>query len=229
MRSSIIRSCALATVAAMGLAACAGHGVVPSSSSELAPMASNAGIAPLLTTCVKSPPQYEWIFKGACVGFMIKDTGGSFALGDYENITIKGSIGDNDAKGSVKIVLADAIDKNGDIESYKGKSFLAYKAQGTTIVYAAAINQSTQTIKPHAAKDKPVLTYVITDSKGLPGTECRAAVLAHQKNGTLKWSSLPGGPFGKKGDTVTITQSEAPAGFSLPPKVPLYLAVNCFS
>jgi hypothetical protein len=228
MRSSIIRSCAIATVAAMGLAACAGRSIVPSSSSDVAPMASNAGIAPLLTTCLKSPPQYQWIFKGACVGFMITSNGGSFALGEYDDLTIKGTIGDNTAKGSVKIVVADALD-NGDIEPYKGKAFPPYKASGTTVAYAVAINQSTQIVKPITARGKPILSYVITDAKGLPGKECAAAVLAHQKNGSLKWTSLPGGPYEIKGDTVTIDQYEAPSGFELPPATPLYFAVNCFT
>jgi len=193
-------------------------------------MANNGGLLPLtLPTCAKSPPQYEWIFKGACEGFDINDTGGSFSLDEYENITIKGSIGDNTAKGTVKIVLADAIDKNGDIEDYQGKAFPPYKATGTTVAYAVAINQSTQTIKPVTAKGKPILEYIISDSKGLPGKDCAAAVLAHEKNGTLKWTELPGGPYGVKGDSVTIAQYEAPAGFELPPATPLYFAVNCYT
>jgi len=194
-------------------------------------MAKNGGVLPMtaLPTCAKSPPQYDWIFKGACEGFDVKDTGGSFSLDEYENITIKGSIGDNTAKGTVKLVLADAIDKNGDIEDYKGKPFPPYKASGTTVAYAVAINQSTQTIKPVTAKGKPILEYIISDSKGLPGKYCAAAVLAHETNGTLKWTELPGGPYAVNGDSVTIAQYEAPAGFELPPETPLYFAVNCYT
>jgi hypothetical protein len=232
MRLSIIRSCVVATVAALALAACAGHGIAPSSPSAFVPDASSGvDLSPLkLTTCATSPPQYDWIFKGACDEFTLKSTGGKFSLQQYEDITITGLIGKNDVKGKATIALVDAIDKKGDIEKYDKTSFPPYKASGTTIVYAAAINQSSQTIKPIAVAGKPVLQYVITDSKGLPGNTCGAAVLAHEKTGGLKWTPLPAtGPI--KGDTVTISQYEVPSGFELPPKAdetPIYFAVNCY-
>ncbi len=50
-------------------------------------------MSPDLTTCATSPPQYNWIFKGACGSFTLKPTGGSFSLGSYNNITVKGSLG----------------------------------------------------------------------------------------------------------------------------------------
>lgn len=179
------------------------------------------------TTCATSPPQYQWIFKGSCDQFTLKSTGGSFTLSTYQNITVKGSIGKNTAKGDVKIALADALDKNGDIEKYKGKTFPPYKANGTTVVYAAAVNQTTQVIKPIPVHGKPVLQYVITDSKGLPGKVCGAAVLAAQQHGGLKWTALPA-TGNVKGNSVTISQYEVPQGFELPPKTPLYFGVNCY-
>jgi hypothetical protein len=229
----MIRACAVATVTAIALAACASHGVIPSSSSAIAPQSGLApatlgdGMSPLLTTCVKSPPQYMWMFKGACVGFMLKPLGGSFSLQEYAGITVKGSIGKNTVKGSAHIVLADAVDRNGDILKYKGKAFPPYKANGTTIVYATAINQTTQTIKPIPEAGKPVLQYNITDTNGLKGKECGAAVYAKQKNGTFKWTSIPATGV-VKGKSVTISQYEVPSGFELPPKAPLYFAVNCY-
>ncbi len=72
------------------------------------------------------------------------------------------------------LYLVDAIDKNGDIEKDKGaRPSRPYKASGTTIFYAVAINQSNQTIKPKSVKGKAVLQYVITDAKGLPGKHVR--------------------------------------------------------
>jgi hypothetical protein len=233
MRLSTIRACAFATVAAIALAACANHGVIPSSSSAMVPQSGLApttlgdDMSPFLTTCVKTPPQYQWLFKGACVGFMLKPAGGSFSLQKYANITVKGSIGKNTVKGSAHIVLADAVDKNGDILKYKGKAFPPYKANGTTIVYASAINQTSQVIKPIPEAGKAVLQYQITDAKPIPGKMCGAAVLAKQRNGQLKWTSIPA-TGNVKGKTVTISQYEVPAGFELPPKTPLYFAVNCF-
>jgi hypothetical protein len=228
MGLSLIRACAVATVAAIALAACGGHGVVPSTSSGLTPTTSGSDVSPLaLTTCATSPPQYDWIFKGACDQFTLKSTGSTFSLVKYQDITVSGSIGKNTAKGSVKVALADAIDKNGDITKWKGASFPPYKGNGTTYVYAAAVNQSSVAIRPIVVKNKPVLQYVVTDSKGLSGNQCGAAVLAQQRNGKLAWTSLPatGTP---KGDSVTISQYEVPNGFELPPKAPLYFAVNCY-
>jgi len=227
MRLSFMRAGAAAIVA-IALSACADHGVVPSSSDAQA-MTANAGISPLaLKTCATSPPQYEWIFKGACDEFTLKSTGGSFSLQEYQDVTVTGSIGKNTASGSVDVVIADALDKNGDVESYGGKSFPPYDGSGTTIVYAIVANQSTQTIKPISVKGKAVLEYQITDAKGLPGNTCGAALLAAQKGGGVKWTAFPGSaPI--KGKSVTIAVYEAPAGFELPPKgTPLYFAVNCY-
>ncbi|MGA8576914.1 MAG: hypothetical protein WB609_14675 [Candidatus Cybelea sp.] len=250
MRLSIIRSSALAAVAAIVLAACGGHGVVPGSSS-VAPMSANGGAAPItndaaamtndgapmadsdmtplgLTTCAKNPPQWMWIFKGACEKFTLKPTGGKFSLGAYDSISVTGSIGYNSAKGSVSIYLVDALNKNGDILKNKGKAFPPYKGKGTTVVYAVADNQSTQTIKPLSHKNVPILKYVITDQKGFPGKNCAAAILAKQRNGTFAWSALPS-QFPVKGKTVTITQYTVPQGLELPPKgTGLYFAINCF-
>lgn len=212
--------------AAIALAACSSHGMMPSSSG-LAPVSND--IVPLTgsTPCPTSPPQYDWIFKGSCDQFTLTSTGGSFKLATYDNITLTGSIGKNTAKGSVKVILADATDKSGDIEKYNGKAFPAYKAKGTTVLYAVADNQSTQTIKPIVVKGKDILKYVLTDKKGFPGKTCAAAVLGQTKNG-FQWTGFPE-TFPVKSDMVTISVLEAPSGFELPPKgYGLYFAVNCF-
>jgi hypothetical protein len=184
----------------------------------------NAGV----TTCATSPPQYQWIFKGACEDIALKSSGTTFSLQTWDDITVKGSIGANNLKATTQVYLADATDTGGDIEMYKGKAFDKYKAEGTTFIYAVAINQGKTAIKPVTQKNKPILQYVITDSKGLPGTSCSAAVLTAGEKGSLLWTALPGGPFKAKGKTVTITQYAVPRGFELPPKTPLYFAVNCF-
>ncbi|MFY9718503.1 MAG: hypothetical protein WAK16_02560 [Candidatus Cybelea sp.] len=178
-----------------------------------------------VTTCEKSPPQYWWIFKGACdPKITLKSTGATFKLQKYEDITVTGTIGNNTTKGSATIAIADAVDK-GDISNWKGKAFPKYTAKGV-FIYAVAVNQSTQTIKPKPVKGKPVLQYVITDSKGLPGKTCFVALLAESQGGKFIWTPFPG-QFTAKGDTITITQYEVPKGFEIPPKTPLYFAVNC--
>jgi hypothetical protein len=182
-----------------------------------------------LKTCATTPPQYEWVFKGACQTFTLQPSGGHFALGEYQSITLKGLIGKNTLKSSAKIALADALDKNGDVVKYQGKTFTAYHGQGTTFLYAAAVNQSSQTIKPITVKGKPVLQYVITDAKGYGSANvCAAAVLTFPRGKPPKWTSLPGGPFQIKSKTVTINQYTTPSGVELAPKIPLYFAVNCW-
>jgi hypothetical protein len=187
-------------------------------------LSPNAGV----TTCATSPPQYQWIFKGACEKIALKSSGSTFSLQAWDGITVKGSIGANNLKATTSVYLADATDAGGDIGTYKGKAFDKYKGEGTTFIYAVAVNQGTTAIKPVTQKNKPILQYVITDAKGLPGTSCGAAVLTSGEKGSLLWTALPGGPFKAKGKTVTITQYSVPRGFELPPKTPLYFAVNCF-
>jgi hypothetical protein len=232
MRFSMSRAGLFVMGAAIALAACSTHAFVPASSSGIAPASNSFSLTGSddakrhATTCATSPPQYDWILEGSCDPFTLKDTGGSFNLAEYKNITLTGSIGKNTVKGSVKVALADAIDKS-DITKYGGKTFPAYKAEGTTVVYAVANNESTQTIKPVTVKGKTVLQYTVTDSKGLPGNTCGAALLGQTKQG-LKWTSFPG-TGSVKGKSVTISVYEAPSGFELPPSgTALYFAFNCY-
>jgi hypothetical protein len=227
MRLSMVRAGSLAATAALALAACAGqNAAVPATSNAIE---QPLGVADAVTTCATSPPQYAWIFKGACdAKIMVKATGGSFTLGAYDSISVKGSIGENNAKGTAIVALADATNTNGDIEKDKGTAFPAYHGEGKTFLYAAAINQSSQTLKPIAKKGKPILQYIITDTKKLPGKQCGAAILTAGSNGKPVWSSIPA-TITIKGDVLTITQYAVPNGFEFAPKTPLYFAVNCFS
>ncbi|HEV3194634.1 MAG TPA: hypothetical protein VGZ06_00745, partial [Candidatus Cybelea sp.] len=124
MRLSMIRAGALCAASAFALAACAGRGIVPASQTGLNPNALNPALqddalSPLATSCATSPPQYQWILKGACTKITLKPTGATFALAKYQNITVNGSIGDNSLKAPATVYLADATDK-GDIANWKG-------------------------------------------------------------------------------------------------------------
>ena len=230
MRLSMIRAGAVCAASAFALAACAGRGIVPPSQSALNPASAlnptlqDDALSPLATSCATSPPQYEWILKGACTKITLKPTGGTFALAKYQDITVNGSIGANSLKAPATVYLADATDKS-DIANWKGGAFPKYKAAGTTFVYAAAVNQSKNAIIPKAG-NKPIFEYDITDAKGLPGKQCAEAVLTFVKNKPV-WKPLPGS-FPVKGKTVSLKQFNAPKGIELPPKLPLYFAVNCF-
>lgn len=236
MRFSLFRSGVLCVASALALAACAGHGIVPTSQAPLAPsngldtLSQDGLLSPDVTTCASKPPQGQWVMKGACTSITLKPTGANFSLQKYMDITVTGSIGANNVKGSATVYLADATG-NGDILNWKKAVFPKYKAAGTTFVYAAAINQSSSPIIPKVEKNKPILEYVITDSKGLPGNKCAAAVLTFVK-GKPVWKPLPI-TAQVKGKTVTIAQYTVPRGFELPGKTksgltPLYFAVNCF-
>ncbi|HEY6327624.1 MAG TPA: hypothetical protein VIW73_14050 [Candidatus Cybelea sp.] len=232
MRFSLFRSGVICAASALALAACAGRGIVPTSQAPLAPsngldtLSQDNLLSPDFTTCAKVPPQGQWVMKGACTKISLKPTGSPFSLAQYMNLTVSGSIGANTLKSPVAVYIVDATDK-GDIENWKGSPFPKYKAAGTTIAYAAAINQSSTKIIPKVERNKPVLEYIITGSKGLPGKQCSAAVLTFSKAGKPIWKPLPvQGPI--KGKTVKLAQYAVPRGFELPPKTPLYFAVNCF-
>ncbi|MBV9028565.1 MAG: hypothetical protein JO311_08110 [Candidatus Eremiobacteraeota bacterium] len=185
---------------------------------------SNDSIDGKVVTCATSPPQYEWIFEGTCTHFYLTKLGAKFALGKHDDITVSGSIGENNLKAKAIVYVADATN-NKDILTYKGKKFPAYVARGKTFIYATAINQSKYVIIPKASKI-PVLQYVISDGKGIPGKSCAAAVLTFS-HGKPQWKPLP--VHAKvQGKTVTITQYNATPNFQLPPQTPLYFGVNCF-
>jgi hypothetical protein len=226
----------------MALPACANQsGMVPSSPSAMAPTAAHSpdttqndtraddtAMSPLtLKSCATRPPQHQWIFKGACQTFDVMSTGAHFRLGEYHGITVKGFIGRNTAKERVKFALADAIDKNGDIKTYKGETFPRYKGRGTTYFYASAVNQSTQVIKMVTVRGQPVLQYVVTNANGFGDANiCSAAVLTFRA-GKPAWKVFPVSSK-VNGKTVTITKYTVVAGFELPPKIPVYFATNCY-
>ncbi len=229
MRLSILRAVTIAAGAAIALAACSSGGTVPPSSAAYNAMAlNNANAVPLaLKQCAASPPQYYWIFEGACDKFTLKPAGSSFALGTYKDISLTGKIGKNSLKKSTTVALADATD-SGDVKDYDGMPFPKAKINGKdAFAYAAAINQGTEIVKPIVEPGHPVLQYVITDSKGFGGTECKAAAL-ESKAGKFSWVVFPGAGFKPKGHTLTVSQYTAPANLVLAPKTPLYVAVACY-
>jgi hypothetical protein len=233
MRLSMTRASIVAMAGAIALAACAGHGLVPPQSQSVTSLSQNDGammpegaMSPDLTTCATSPPQYMWIFNGACTTITLKPAGAKFSLQKYRNITVTGQIGKNNLKASAKVAIVDATG-SADIKTYKGKAFPKYKAHGKTFIYASAINQGKTAIKPIIQQGHPVLQYVITDAKGIPGHQCGAGVLTNNGHGGLIWKAL-NVQAQVKGKTVTISQYVVPHGFALYPKTPLYLGVNCF-
>jgi hypothetical protein len=193
MRFSIVRVAVVACAAAVALAACGGHGVVPSQS--LAPnsgFAPNSGMMPGSDLANSVTPDNtlcaipgQWYFHGACLAFSMSTTKttvvnlGKFS--PYGGIKITATFGPALAppKGvsSISAIMGDAIG-NGDITGLVGgKPFSPYgktnnclsnrklgPCPGHPFVYAELYNNSTHTLKP---KDTP--GFAITDSHGFPG------------------------------------------------------------
>lgn len=229
MRLSTLRAVTIAASAAVALAACSSGGTVPPSSAAYNPMAFNNANAllPDLTKCATSPPQYDWIFEGACDKFTLKPGGSDFTLAAYKDISVTGKIGPNDLKTSAKVALVDAIDKS-DIKADKGAAFPKFVYKGkAAFVYAAAINQGSTIIKPKVEPGKAVLQYAVTDTKGFSGNTCGAAALG-SKGGKFEWVPFPGSVFHPSGHKLTVSLYTAPAGLVLDPKVPLYIGVVCY-
>lgn len=187
MRSSMIRTVSTTIVAAVALAACGGHGVVPAQG--VAPSISNgiasngfaAGPDGKTSPCNIKGMYY---FHGSCRPFNLNMTKattvklGQFA--PYQGITITTTFSafTNPPKvQSVSAVMGDAIGKNNDITgTVKGKAFPLYGAgkdcvyngkpatcPGKPFVYAELINKSQYTLKPQLTPK-----FVITDSNGFP-------------------------------------------------------------
>lgn len=229
MRLSMLRAITIAAGAAIALAACSSGGAVPPSSAAYNPTAFNNGNAllPDLTKCDTSPPQYDWVFEGACDKFTLKPGGSPFTLGAYQDISVTGRIGPNKLKASEKVVLVDAVDKS-DIKAYGGHAFPKFVYKGhAAFAYAAAINQGSMVVVPKVEPRKAVLEYVITDTKGFSGNTCGAGALA-SKNGKFVWTPFPGSVFHPDGHKLTVALYTAPAGLVLDPKVPLYVGVVCY-
>lgn len=189
------------------------------------PITSSAGHQ--RRTCATSPPQYEWIFEGACQKIILRAEGGSFALREYENTTISGTIGATNAKKRTRVYVVDALD-NGDVEEYNSQSFPPYiESRATTVLYLAVINQSRFAIEPVAQYGVPIFQYTVSDYPGLPGNVCGVAMLA-TIGSRRQWTAFSG--TGQvAGDSVTISVFNTPAGFEFPSREPVYFAVSCWT
>ena len=72
-----------------------------------------------------------------------------------------------------------------------GKKFPAYKAKGTTVMYAVAVQPEHANHQADRGKEQGrARSTLITDAKGLPGKTCGAALLGKTKR-KLKWTAFP--------------------------------------
>jgi hypothetical protein len=222
MRCSMIRGSVVAMAVSVVLSSCNSTDAVSAAKALLNPVPPLAKTD--LKTCATSPPQFEWIFEGACDKIDLNPAGAPFALQLYQRIRVTGQIGKTDLKRPARVVIVDALD-NGDIEPYQSQAFPSWPYPKQAVIYAVAINESYHVIKPIVVSGKPVLEYVITDFNGFPGTRCSSAVLTFGRNMPV-WKPLPVSAK-PKGYTLTLKQYTAPAGFKLLPQTPLYFVVYC--
>ena len=238
MRVSTIRSGFAAIVAGIVLAACSGHGIVPSqlsSNGAMAPAGTVLGVQPDKKTSKCDIPGIYY-FHGDCVGFNLNMNSNTTVdlgkYGAYHGIKINTTYGvfENPPKGvpSVAAIEGDAIGKGDITGQVNKKNFPLYgdgkdcvspqgKAeycQGKPFVYAELINTSKYTLKP-----KYTPKFYITDTNGFPGThECFPAILTapgpHTVGGWAPNTTLGGKP---QGHTLTINAQNNPGQLIYPP------------
>lgn len=216
----MIRTVSTAIVAAIALAACGGHGVVPSQG--VAPALSNGFAANGFAAgpdAKKSPCDIQgmYYFHGSCRTFSLNMTKATSVklgqFGAYHGITITTTFSaftNPPNVQSVPAVMGDAIG-SGDITGLvKGKAFKLYgdgkdcvyankpaTCPGKPFVYAELVNMSKYTLKPQLTPK-----FVITDTNGFPTgnkNQCFPAELTAK--GWLPQTNVHGTP---KNNTLII-------------------------
>ena len=207
MKSTFLRSGAAAIVATLAFAACAGHGLVPSSSGPTSTgnavhvAAPNAG-----SPC---PIAYGFPFGGSCDPVALATTGAKGKLKPYKGYALSATLATNNAAAGTYLVFQDATGK-GDIGTYQGHKFPVDKG---AFLYLAALNTGA------AFNFNATPAIRISSATAISGKACSLDLLSTKG----KWG--PSGITGKpKGKTLSFT--------SLPVTQPVpagtfYLAFVC--
>jgi hypothetical protein len=244
MRVSTIRSGSAAIAVAIALAACGGHGTVPSQSvlpgtaNNLASDAFDSGLSPDGKT-----PRCEvtglYYFHGSCVGFNMNMNSTTVVqlgkFGAYHGIKITTGLSKfvNPPKvNTVPAIMGDAIGKGDITGKVKGKAFPLYatgnncvagngkpeKCPGKVFVYAELINSSQYKLKPASTP-----AFSITSENGYPGkTLCFPAILTAK--GWAPNETIGGKPNGK---TLRIPAAPNPGQLVFLPHAQFIVAGVC--
>jgi hypothetical protein len=207
----MIRTGVVASAAAIALAACGGHGLVPSQSvasgtDAVTPMATNP--------CYTAAVQPAWIFMGSCkIVAKLPAKGATVALAAYKGVTVTVKLPKPSPAGG-SFALVNAVGgKAKDIKPFKGKAFLAITPKTLkSVVYVEAVN-GTAGLKFASGS----LVFTIKAAK-FSGSSCPLSVLT----GTfpkLKWFNSP---FSGKisGGTMTFTVPGGALGTLFPAGLP---------
>jgi hypothetical protein len=222
MRFSMIRTGIAATAAALALAACGGHGIVPQSSTP------GSAFGPTQVRRMASPCNIKgfWYFHGACKTATLTSRGNRTSLPAYRGMAVSIALGANNAKGSVKFIIGDATGNKDITGTYKGMPFPPYgtrtcqkgqKCTGKSAIYLEAFNMSRAAISISAP------SQIVFASAHFPGKTCMLSLLESKPAG---WK--PEAPFlvgAPKNGKLTIN---IPGGgiFALAPG-PAYINLSC--
>lgn len=174
-------------------------------------------------TCASNPPQNEWIFKGNCQPVSLSPSGGSFDLGTYNGISVKGQFGQNDLNGAANIYVVDAVGHgSGDIKPWNGKDFPNFQHTGsqspeTGVIYVEFMNSSNKKIKFLPQSGEAVWQFTVTDPYGFPGNQCTTAAL-DQVSSSYTWNYTEAQVSSPSNHKVTIHQYGFPTGLTWQPK-----------
>jgi hypothetical protein len=189
MRSTLLRSGAVTIGATLALAACSGHGVVPSSPgyTVTSPMSAVPAQRHRRAAC----PQPAWVFMGACQVGRANPKGFSIKLAAYNGYTVSIAVPPSNVKVNTPFVLVDATGK-GDIKPYKGMKFPLYKG---AFYYIQSVNGG----KTNMKFSKGNIIFSIGAMKKFPSGTYGLAYF----NGKT-WAALPF-PGSVKGKTLTFS------------------------
>ena len=206
-----------ASAAALALAACGGHGIVPSQSAAPMSLVRPEAANPCYTAAV----QPAWIFKGSCDVTKLASKGATIKLAAYKGITESTVLPANNGNGSA-FVLVDAVGGK-DIAAYKGAKFPALpKSIGKSVLYVEVVN-GFNGLK-FTAKN---LVFSVTATQ-LPSKTCALSVLKPAAKG-YSWTKAPLPPK-VSGNTITFTIPATAVSIFFPtglPKGPVYFNTSC--
>jgi hypothetical protein len=232
MRLSPHRIVATSTVvAALALAACAGHGVVPAGDS-FAPSALSAGAAktpaPKKTPnpCTKGATQSPWVFGGACaIGALSNKAGTTAKMPTYDAITVQAVFSANNAKPGTELLVRDATGKSDVTGKFAGKLMPAFNTVGSPpqtntvspLVYLKVHNEGA------AFQFQGIPQITITVKSPFPkGTVC---FLTQMNISNYTWVQNPVLPSSIKGNVITF--GTLTNQVSVPKNGTIYIAAAC--
>jgi hypothetical protein len=217
-------------VAALLLAACASHGVVPATSSFGPSVVSPDSVSPDAKKPTPGPcakVQVPWDFAGACGTVALKAAGGTASMAGYLGFKVKATFPKSNPapKAGEILVVRDATNTKKDIAGLvKGKAFPPFNAAGQPsipvkpILYLKAHNQG----GAFQFTATPLVT--VTSVKPFPGKNCILTKLIPSNN---TWQASPV-VIGKVTGNMVVFPAQNNQ-IPIPANGTIYLAMACYN